>query len=238
MTPSTARVAIVTGGSGGIGQAVAERLARDGLSVVVHYAGNSARAEEVVETITSAGGTAICASADVADEGAVARLFDLTERTYGGVDVVVHAAGRMDLAPLADMDLDVLDQMLRTNVRGTFVVDQQAARRLSPGGSILNFSSSVIGRVLPGYTGYAASKAAVEAMTFILAHEPRGRDITVNAIAPGRPPRRCSSRARTSRPSTGSRTPRRSSGWAPPRTSPRSPRSWSARPATGSTARP
>jgi 3-oxoacyl-[acyl-carrier protein] reductase len=185
MTPSTARVAIVTGGSGGIGQAVAERLARDGLSVVVHYAGNSARAEEVVETITSAGGTAICASADVADERAVTRLFDLTERTYGGVDVVVHAAGRMDLAPLADMDLDVLDQMLRTNVRGTFVVDQQAARRLSPGGSILNFSSSVIGRVLPGYTGYAASKGAVEAMTFILAHELRGRDITVNAIAPG-----------------------------------------------------
>jgi len=185
MTPSTARVAIVTGGSGGIGQAVAERLARDGLSVVVHYAGNSARAGEVVETITSAGGTAICARADVADERAVARLFDLTERTYGGVDVVVHAAGRMDLAPLADMDLDVLDQMLRTNVRGTFVVDQQAARRLSPGGSILNFSSSVIGRVLPGYTGYAASKGAVEAMTFILAHELRGRDITVNAIAPG-----------------------------------------------------
>ena len=179
------RVAIVTGGSGGIGQAVAERLGRDGLSVVVHYADYAGRAKQAVEAITAAGGAAISASADVADEHAVASLFDLTEQTFGGVNVVVHAAGRMDLAPLAEMDLGVLDQMLRTNVRGTFAVAQQAARRVRPGGSILTFSSSVIGRVLPGYTGYAASKGAVEAMTFILAHELRGRDISVNAIAPG-----------------------------------------------------
>ena len=98
---------------------------------------------------------------------------------------VVNAAGLMSLAPLADFDLAVLDRMHRTNIRGTFVVNQQAARRVRPGGAIINFSSSVIGRVLPTYTGYAASKAAVEAMTFILAHELRGRDITVNAVAPG-----------------------------------------------------
>lgn len=184
-TSENPRAAIVTGGSGGIGQAVSERLGTEGLSVVVHYAGNSERAKEVADRITSAGGTAIAASADVADEDAVTELFDLAERTFGGVDVVVHTAGRMYLAPLADFDLAVLDQMLRTNIRGTFVVDQQAARRIRPGGSLLNFSSSVIGRILPGYTGYAASKGAVDALSLILASELRGRDINVNAIAPG-----------------------------------------------------
>jgi 3-oxoacyl-[acyl-carrier protein] reductase len=131
------------------------------------------------------GAQALAVTADVADENAVASLFDQTEETFGGVDVVVNAAGVMSLAPLADFDLAVLDRMLRTNIRGTFVVDQQAARRVRPGGAIINFSSSVLGRVLPTYTGYAASKAAVETMTFILAHELRGRDVTVNAVAPG-----------------------------------------------------
>ncbi len=153
--------------------------------MVVHYAGNSGRANEVAAQITSAGGRALAARADVADEHAVSDLFDLTERTFGGVDVVVHTAGRMDLAPLADFDLAMLDQMLRTNIRGTFVVDQQAARRIRPGGSLLNFSSSVIGSILPNYTGYAASKGAVDAISLILASELRGRDINVNAIAPG-----------------------------------------------------
>jgi 3-oxoacyl-[acyl-carrier protein] reductase len=179
------RVAVVTGGSGGIGRAVAGRLAATGAAVVVHYAGNAERAEEVVQEIAALGGKAAAIGGDVADEQAMVRLFDETERLFGGVDVVVHAAGRMDLAPLVDFDLDTLDEMLRTNVRGTFVVDQQAARRIRPRGSILNFSSSVLGRILPNYTGYAASKGAVEAMTFILASEMRGRDINVNAIAPG-----------------------------------------------------
>jgi 3-oxoacyl-[acyl-carrier protein] reductase len=155
------------------------------MSVVVHYVGNKERAAEVVEQITTAGGSATSCPADVADEHAVADLFDLTEQTFGGVDVVVNTAGRMDLAPLVDFDFATLDEMLRINIRGTFVVDQQAARRIRAGGSILNFSSSVLGRILPNYTGYAASKGAVEAMTFILASELRGRDINVNAIAPG-----------------------------------------------------
>ena len=182
---SQPRVAIVTGASRGIGRRCAERLARNGLAVVVGYQSNEAEANAVAGGLTEQGASAIAIGADVADERAIAGLFDVTERTFGGIDVVVHAAGRMSLAPLVDMDLGVLDEMHRTNIRGTFVVDQQAARRLGPGGSILNFSSSVIGRVLPNYTGYAASKGAVEAMTFILAHELRGRDITVNAIAPG-----------------------------------------------------
>jgi len=183
-TTST-RVAIVTGGSRGIGRETAERLAADGFAVVVNFAGNRAEADKAVGAITGAGGRAIAHRADVADETEVAALFDAAESTYGGVDVVVHAAGVMTLAPLVDTDLDALDRMHRTNIRGTFVVDQQAARRLRAGGAILNFSSSVLALALPGYTGYAATKGAVEAMTLILARELRGRDITVNAVAPG-----------------------------------------------------
>lgn len=185
MTQSETRVAIVTGGSRGIGRSVVKRLARQGYSIVVGYASNRDEASAAVADAKALGAKAIAVAGDVADQDAVAGVFDQAEQAWGGVDVVVNAAGVMSLAPLADFDLAVLDGMLRTNIRGTFVVDQQAARRLRPGGAIINFSSSVIGRVLPSYTGYAASKAAVEAMTFILAHELRGRDITVNAVAPG-----------------------------------------------------
>jgi 3-oxoacyl-[acyl-carrier protein] reductase len=184
-TTSTPRVAIVTGGSGGIGRVVAERLAADGMSVLVHYAGNPGRAKEAVDAILAAGGTASSAQADVADENEVAALFDEAERRYGGVDVVVHTAGIMVVSPLAELDLDDLDRMHRTNIRGTFVVDQQAARRVRAGGAIINFSTSVTKLAFPGYTAYAASKGAVDAMTLILARELRGRDITVNAVAPG-----------------------------------------------------
>lgn len=189
MTTSTpdrpARVAVVTGGSGGIGTAVATRLAADGLAVVVHYAGSSERADELVSTITAAGGTATAAQADIAEPDQVAALFDHAEQTYGGVDVVVNTAGIMLLSPLAELDLDDFDRMHRTNVRGTFVVAQHAARRVRSGGAIVNFSSSVVKIALPTYTAYAATKGAVDAMTLILAKELRGRDITVNAVAPG-----------------------------------------------------
>ncbi|MCT9003307.1 SDR family oxidoreductase [Streptomyces rhizosphaerihabitans] len=184
--PSTSpRVAIVTGGSRGIGRESAERLAGEGYAVVVNYAGNAAEADKAVAAISEAGGQAVAFRADVAEEAEVAALFDTAEKAFGGVDVVVHAAGVMTLAPLVDLDLDALDRMHRTNIRGTFVVDQQAARRLRPGGAIINFSSSVLALAIPGYTAYAATKGAVEAMTMILAREMRGRDITVNAVAPG-----------------------------------------------------
>jgi 3-oxoacyl-[acyl-carrier protein] reductase len=178
-------VAVVTGASGGIGRTVAERLAADGMRVVVHYAGHAERAEEAVAAIERAGGTAGAVRADVADEREVAALFDRAENEYGGVDVVVHTAGIMLLAPLTELSLDDLDRMHRTNIRGTFVVGQQAARRLRPGGAIVNFSSSVVKLALPSYTAYAATKGAVDALTLILAKELRGRDITVNAVAPG-----------------------------------------------------
>ena len=182
---STDRVAVVTGASGGIGRAVAERLAADGTTVVVHYAGNAGRAQEVVDAVTAAGAKATAVRADAADETEVAALFDAAEEAYGGVDVVVNTAGIMLLSPLAELSLADYDRMHRTNVRGTFVVSQQAARRLRPGGALVNFSSSVVELALPTYSAYAATKGAVDAMTAILAKELRGRDVTVNAVAPG-----------------------------------------------------
>ncbi|ANN17936.1 3-ketoacyl-ACP reductase [Amycolatopsis orientalis] len=179
------RVAIVTGGSRGIGRAAAERLASDGFAVVVVYGGNKDEALAAVEAITAGGGQAIAAQADVADEHAVEAVFDTAEKTFGGIDVVVHAAGITYLAPVAEMDLDRLDRVHRTNIRGPFVVAQQAARRVRDGGAIINFSTSVLALALPGYAAYAASKGAVEGITLILARELRGRDITVNAVAPG-----------------------------------------------------
>ncbi|MFE9723540.1 SDR family oxidoreductase [Streptomyces sp. NPDC005794] len=184
-TPATVRVAIVTGGSRGIGRAVSHQLARDGLAVVVNYARDAAAAEETVSAITAAGGRAIHVQADVADEHAVAALFDRAEQEFGGVDVVVNCAGRLALSPIADLDLAVLDAVHRTNIRGTFVVAQQAARRLRAGGSFVGFSTSVVGTQFPAYGAYAASKGAVESITLILARELRGRDITVNTVAPG-----------------------------------------------------
>lgn len=179
------RVAIVTGGSRGIGRETAARLGRDGYAVVVTYSGSAADADLAVKEVQQAGGRAIAVQADVADEHAVAALFDQAEEAFGGVDVVVHAAGIMPLAPLAELDLEVFDQVIRTNLRGTFVVDQQAARRVRSGGAIINISSSLTRLARPGYSAYAASKGGVEAITLILARELRGRDITVNAVAPG-----------------------------------------------------
>jgi 3-oxoacyl-[acyl-carrier protein] reductase len=181
----TDRVAIVTGASGGIGRAVAVRLAQAGMSVAVHYAGNRDRAQAVADEIVVTGGRAVVVAADVADEAQVAALFDQVEAEFGGVDVVVNTAGVMLLSPLTELSLDDFDRMHRTNVRGTFVVSQQAARRVRAGGAIINFSSSVTKIALPTYTAYAATKGAVDAMTLILAKEMRGRDVTVNAVAPG-----------------------------------------------------
>jgi 3-oxoacyl-[acyl-carrier protein] reductase len=184
-TNPNGRVAIVTGGSRGIGRETAQRLSRDGFAIVVNYAGNRDEADAAVKSITDTGGKAVAVQADVADETAVAALFDAAEQEFGGIDVVVHAAGVMILSPLVELDLEVLDRMHRTNVRGTFVIDQQAARRVRPGGTIVNFSSSVVKLALPSYAAYAATKGAVEAITLILARELRGRDVTVNAVAPG-----------------------------------------------------
>jgi 3-oxoacyl-[acyl-carrier protein] reductase len=174
------RIALITGASGGIGAAVAQRLAADGMTVVIHYAGNEARAREVADPIGAS-----VARADVGDEAQVAALFDTVEERHGGVDVVVNSAGIMLLAPLAELALDDFDRMVRTNLRGSFLVAREAARRLRDGGAFVGFSSSVVKLSPETYSAYAATKGGVEAMTMILAKELRGRDITVNTVAPG-----------------------------------------------------
>ncbi|MFC9086312.1 SDR family oxidoreductase [Nocardiopsis dassonvillei] len=185
MSSTERRVALVTGGSRGIGRAMAERLAADGQDVAIVYAGNTAAAEAAVAAVTGAGGGAVAIRADVADEDAVRAAFDAVEERFGGVDVVVNSAGIMVLDTVADFDLADLDRMHRTNIRGTFVVNQQAARRVRRGGAIINVSTSAGKLALPTYAAYAASKGAVDAISPVLAKELRGRDVTVNAVAPG-----------------------------------------------------
>jgi 3-oxoacyl-[acyl-carrier protein] reductase len=179
------KVAIVTGASRGIGAAIAERLAVDGYTVVVNYAGNAAAADAMVSRIEAAGGRAVSAQADVADPAAVARLFEQAETAFGGVDVLVNNAGIMALSPLATTTDADFDRQIAINLKGTFNGLREAARRLRNGGRIISFSTSVVGLKLENYGVYAATKAAVETMTAILAKELRGRSITVNAVAPG-----------------------------------------------------
>jgi 3-oxoacyl-[acyl-carrier protein] reductase len=184
MTDS-AKVAIVTGASRGIGAAIAERLAADGFTIVVNYAGSSAPAEELARKIEQTGRGAITAQADVSDPVAVARMFDSAEAAFGGVDVLVNNAGIMRLATLAEGDDALFDSQIAINLKGSFNTMREAARRLRGGGRIVNLSSSVVGLSQPTYAVYAATKAGVEAMTRVLAKEMRGRNITVNAVAPG-----------------------------------------------------
>jgi 3-oxoacyl-[acyl-carrier protein] reductase len=185
MTTQNQKVAIVTGASGGIGAAVSERLAKDGFTVVVNYAGNAASAAAVVARVEAAGGRAVAAQADIADAQAVGHMFDSAETAFGGVDVLINNAGVLSLAPIAESDDALFDRVIAVNLKGTFNTLREAARRLRDGGRIVNFSSSVVGLLQPTYGVYAGAKAAVEAMTSILAKELRGRNITVNAIAPG-----------------------------------------------------
>jgi 3-oxoacyl-[acyl-carrier protein] reductase len=178
-------VAIVTGASRGIGAEVARRLATDGFTVIVNYAGQPSDAQAVVSTIESAGGRAFAVQADVQSPSDVARLFDTVDHSYGGVDVLVNNAGVMALSPLAETDDATFDRSVAVNLKGTFNTLREAARRIRSGGRIINFSSTVIALQLPTYAVYAATKAAVEAMTTVLAKEMRGRNVTVNAVAPG-----------------------------------------------------
>ena len=185
MTNITNKIAIVTGASGGIGSAVSERLARDGFVVIVNYAGQASAAEALVRRIETSGGRAVAAQADISDTVQVARMFSSAEVAFGGVDVLVNNAGIMKLATIAESDDALFDRQIAVNLKGTFNTLREAAKRLRNDGRIVNVSSSVTGLLQPTYGVYAATKAAVEAMTSVLAKELRGRNITVNAVAPG-----------------------------------------------------
>src|ERR1700731_4982330 len=180
-----AKTALVTGASGGIGGSIAKRLAKDGFSVVVNYAGKSAPAQAVVAELKAAGGQGIAVQADVAVAEDVERLFKESMDAFGRPDVVVHCAGIMPLFPIASGDVAAFDKVIATNLRGTFLVFAQAAQHVADGGRIIAFSSSVLAKSFPTYGAYIASKAGVEGLVHVLANEMRGRNITVNAVAPG-----------------------------------------------------
>jgi 3-oxoacyl-[acyl-carrier protein] reductase len=185
MTNKTSKVAIVTGASRGIGAAVAERLGQDGFTVIVNYSGDASPAEALARKIEAKGGRALTAKADVSDPVAVRGMFDAAEAAFGGVDVLVNNAGIMQLSTISDTEDASFSRQIDVNLKGTFNTLREAARRLRDGGRIINFSSSVVRLLQPTYGVYAATKAAVEAMSSVLTKELRGRGITVNAVAPG-----------------------------------------------------
>jgi 3-oxoacyl-[acyl-carrier protein] reductase len=184
-TPSNGKVAIVTGSSRGIGAATAKRLAQDGFRVTVNCVVNRDLAAGVVREIEAAGGEAIWEQADVSDPASVRRLFDVTDRAFGGVDVVVANAGIMRLAPFADMTDEDFDRMVAVNLKGGFNTLREAARRVREGGRIFTTSSSITTLRSPTYGPYAATKGSMELFANILAKELQGRMVSVNAIAPG-----------------------------------------------------
>ena len=185
MAKDDRRVALVTGGSGGIGRVVSLRLAKDGFIVVLNYAGNADKAEQVANEIKSADGQTLTIQADVSNEPDVERMFKQIIDTFGRIDVVVHTAGIMPVSTIAETDLTVFDRVIATNLRGTFIVLKHSAKNVSAGGRIMAFSSSVLAKSFPTYGPYIASKAGVEGLVHVLTNELRGRNITVNAVAPG-----------------------------------------------------
>ncbi len=179
------KIAIITGASGGIGRAVAGRLAHDGFDTVIHYLGNDAKARETADIVSAAGAKALLIAGNVAEPTDVKELFAATMTSFGRVDVVVNCAGSLLLSPIAKGDIEQFDETIRSNLRGTFVVLAEAVRHLKEDGRIIAFSSSVIAKSAPGYGAYIAAKAGVEGLVSVLASELRGRKICVNAVAPG-----------------------------------------------------
>lgn len=179
------KVAIVTGSSRGIGAATIKRLAKDGYAVTVNCEKNKDLAAAVARDIEAAGGRAIWLQADVSDPIAVRKLFDATEKAFGGVDVVIANAGIMRLAPVRDLSDDDFDRMWAVNGKGSFNTLREAARRVREGGRIIALSSSITQLRTATYGPYAATKMAQDMFVGCLAKELEGRRISVNAVAPG-----------------------------------------------------
>lgn len=179
------KVAIVTGASRGIGAALAKRLAGDGMAVVINYSSSASEAEALAADIHEQGGNAIALRADVTKAQEVRQLFEETERRLGKVDVLVNNAGIFKALPVAETDDALFERTIAVNLAGVFNTLREASTRLNDGGRIISFSTSVLGLNLPGYALYGASKAAVETLTRVFAKEMRGRNVTVNAVAPG-----------------------------------------------------
>jgi 3-oxoacyl-[acyl-carrier protein] reductase len=182
---SLPKVALVTGGSKGIGAAIVRRLSTDGFAVAVNYSKNPAPADDLVTELKDAGYTALAVCCDVANSDAVSQMFDTIESELDPVNVLINNAGIMKNASVAQSEEQDFDQQIAVNLKGTFNTLKQAANRMPNGGRIVNLSTSVVGLKLEQYGIYAATKSAVETMSAILSKELRGKNITVNAIAPG-----------------------------------------------------
>jgi len=179
------KVAIVTGASRGIGRQIAIQLAQAGAKVVVNYSSNREKAEEVVKTIGQAGGEATAIRADVGRVSEIEALFSETLERFGRVDILINNAGIMGNAAIGDVTEEFFDRNYSINVKGTYFACQQAMKHMEAGGTIVNFSTSVAGAMLPTYSVYAATKGAVEQLTRQLAKEFGPKGITINCIAPG-----------------------------------------------------
>lgn len=179
------KVAVVTGASRGIGRGIAMDLANHGYAVVINYVSSVEDARKVVAEIENAGGRAVAVQADVGDPAAAEILFSRAEEQFGAVDVLVNNAGVLVVKPISEMDQQTFDRVLSVNISGTFGAIKQAVTRMRDGGRIINFSSTALHTSFPGYVAYNATKAAVEAMTRVLAKEFAPRGITVNTVAPG-----------------------------------------------------
>lgn len=179
------KVAIVTGASRGIGQAIAEILAENGAKVVVNYARNQEFADAMVERISQRGGQALAVQADVSKIEDLQKLFQVTNEQFGQLDILVNNAGIMTTKPIAQITEEMFDREFAVNVKGTYFACQLAANQMQSGGKIINFSSSVVGQMTPGYSLYAATKGAVEQLTRQLAKELAPKQISINAVAPG-----------------------------------------------------
>lgn len=180
------KAALVTGGSRGIGAAIAKRLARDGASVAITYAGSQAKAQEVVGAINAAKGRAVAIQADSANPDAVRNAVSETVRALGRLDILVNSAGIAIIHPVEDFSLDDFDRMVAVNVRGAFVAAQEASRHMGEGGRIIIIGSVNADRMpFPGGSVYAMTKAAVAGLTRGLARDLGPRGITVNNVQPG-----------------------------------------------------
>ena len=180
------KVALVTGGSRGIGAAIAKRLAADGASVAITYAKDATSASAVVKAIEAAGGKAIAIRADGADTAAVKSAVEETVTTFGQLDILVNNAGTAIPKPFEETTLDDIDHVLNLNVRAVFVATQAALKHLKSGGRIIMIGSCVGERVIaPGLVSYSATKGAVKMFAQGLAREIGSRGITVNNVQPG-----------------------------------------------------
>lgn len=179
------KVALVTGGSGGIGSEIARRLASDGLAVMITYCGSQAAAQKVLQDISQAGGQAAMVSMDVSKSDDVNAAFDAAISTFGGIDVVVNNAGVIIPGTIAEVTQPTYDAVFDVNVRGALMVMKQAATRIRNDGRVINISSTMVAAPIAGSALYAASKAALESFGKVLSKEVGARGITVNTLRLG-----------------------------------------------------